>query len=84
MVIFQTPSHFIKRWWNSNAHLIDFIDFGADSFAIKVRYHHSCWQELVSHLVLSDKDHIHLENVSLIKAKYLFFRHAQKVIFEEH
>ena len=20
MVIFQTPHHFIKRWWNSNAH----------------------------------------------------------------
>ena len=32
----------------------------------------------MSYPVLSD------ENASLIKAKYLFFRHVQKVIFEEH
>ena len=36
------------------------------------------------HSVLTDKDHIHLQNVSLIEAKHLFFRHVQKVIFEEH
>ena len=38
----------------------------------------------MSHRVLSDEDHIHLQNVSLIEAKYLFLRHVQKVIFEEH
>ena len=64
--------------------LIDFIDSDTDSFDIEVRYHYSCWQEHVSHPVLSDEDHIHLQNVSLIEAKYLFFRHVQKVIFEEH
>ena len=48
-----------------------------------MRYHHSCWQEHESHPVLSDEDHIHLQNVSLIEAKYLFFSHVQKVIFEE-
>ena len=64
--------------------LIDFITSGTNSFAIEVRYHHSCWQEHVSHPVLSDEDRIHLQNVSLIEAKYLFFRHLQQVIFEEH
>ena len=64
--------------------LIDFIDSGTDLFANEVRYHHGCWQEHVSHPVPSDKDHIHLQNVFLIEAKYLFLRHAQKVIFEEH
>ena len=65
--------------------LIDFIDSGRDpcDIDIEVRYHHSCWQEHESHPVLSDEDHIHLQNVSLIEAKYLFFRHVQKVIFEE-
>ena len=64
--------------------LIDFMDSGTYPFAIDMRYHHSCWQEHVSHPVLTDKDHIHLQNISLIEAKYLFFRHVQKVIFEEH
>ena len=64
--------------------LIDFIDSGTDIFAIEVRYHYSCWQEHVSHPVLSDKDHIHLQNVSIIEAKHLFFRHVQMIIFEEH
>ena len=62
--------------------LIDFIDSGTDLCATEVRYHQTCWH--VSHPVISDEDHIHLQNVSLIKAKYLFFRHVQKVIFEEH
>ena len=64
--------------------LIDFIDSGTDPLAIEVRYNHSCWQEHVSHPVLSDEDHIHLQNVSLIEAKYLFFRQVQKIFFEEH
>ena len=64
--------------------LIDFIDSGTDPFAIEVRYHHSCWQEHISHPVLSEEDHIHLQNVSLVEAKHLFFRHVQRVIFEEH
>ena len=64
--------------------LIDFIDSGTDPFAIEVQYHHSCRHEHVPHPVLTDKDHIHLQNVSLIEAKHLFFRHVQKVIFEEH
>ena len=38
----------------------------------------------MSHRVLSDEDHIHVQNVSLIEAKYLFLRHVQKVIFKEH
>ena len=38
----------------------------------------------MSHPVLSDEEHIHLQKVSLIEAKYLFFRHVQKVVFEEH
>ena len=64
--------------------LIDFIDYGTDIFAIEVRYHYSCWQEHMSHPVLSDKDYIHLQNVSIIEAKYLFFRHVQMIILEEH
>ena len=36
----------------------------------------------MSHPVLSDDNHIHLQNVSLLEAKYLW--HAQTVIFEEH
>ena len=58
--------------------LTDFSVSGTDPFATEVRYHHRCWQEHVSHPVLSD------ENASLIEAKYLFFRRVQKVIFEEH
>ena len=38
----------------------------------------------MSHPLFSGEDHIHLQNVFLIEAKYLFFRHDQKVIFEEH
>ena len=38
----------------------------------------------MSHPVLSDEEHIHLQKVSLIEAKYLFFRHVLKVVFEEH
>ena len=38
----------------------------------------------MSHPALSVEDRIHLLNVSQTKAKYLFFRHVQKVIFEEH
>ena len=64
--------------------VIDFIDSGKDPFATEMWYHYSCWQEHVSHAVLSDKDDVHLENVFLIEAKYLFFRHVQKVIFEGH
>ena len=64
--------------------LIDFINSGTDPFAIEVRYHHSSWQEHVSHPVLSDEDHIHFQNASLTEAKYLFSRHVRKVIFEEH
>ena len=56
--------------------LIDFIDSGTDPFAIEVRYHQSCCQEHVSDPVLPDEDHIHLQNVSQIEAKYLFFRHV--------
>ena len=64
--------------------LTDVINSGTNPFAIEVTYHHSCWQEHISHPVLSDEDHIHLQNVFLIQAKYLFFRHFQNVIFEEH
>ena len=64
--------------------LLDFIDSGTDSFAIEVRYHRSSLQERLSNPVFIHKDHIRLPNVSLIEAKYLFFRHVQKVIFEEH
>ena len=64
--------------------LIDVIDSGTDPFGIEVQYHHSCWQEHMSHPALSDEDHINLRNVSLIEAKYLLFRQFQKVIFEEH
>ena len=60
--------------------LIDFIDSDTDPFAIEVRYHQSCRQEHVSHPVISDKDQIHWQNVSLIEAKCLFFRH-QRVNF---
>ena len=38
----------------------------------------------MSHPLFSGEDHIHLQNVFLIEAKYLFFRRDQKVIFEEH
>ena len=64
--------------------LIDLIDSGTVRIATEMQYHHSCWQEHVSHSVLLDKDHIHLQNVSLVKAEYLFFKHVQKVIFAEH
>ena len=64
--------------------LIDFIDSRTDRIAIEMQYHHSCWQKHVSHPILLDEDHIHLQNISLIKAEYLFFKHVQKVIFEEH
>ena len=37
----------------------------------------------MSHPVLSDEFHIHLQSVSLIEAKYHFFRHVRKVILEE-
>ena len=49
-----------------------------------MRYHPSCWQEHAAHRDFSDEDHIYLQNVSLIEAKHLVFRHVQKVIFEEH
>ena len=64
--------------------LIDFIDSGTDPFAVEVRYHHKCWQKYVSHPVFSEVDHLHLQNVSLVEAKSLFFRHVEKVIFQEH
>ena len=64
--------------------LIDFIDSGTEPFTIEVRYHHSCWQEHMPHPALSDKDRMHLVNVSLIEVKHSFFRHVQKVIFEKH
>ena len=56
--------------------LTDFIDSGTDTFAIKVRYNHSCWQEYVFHPALSGEDHIHVQNVSLTEVKYIFFRHV--------
>ena len=62
--------------------LTDVINFGTNPFAIEVRYHHSCWQEHISHPVLSDEDHIHLQNVFLIEAKYLSFKIS--LLFEEH
>ena len=37
----------------------------------------------MSHPVFSDEVHTHLQSVSLIEGKYLFFRHVQKVILEE-
>ena len=37
----------------------------------------------MSHPLLSAEDHIHFQNVSLIEAKYFFFRHFQKDFFEE-
>ena len=64
--------------------LIDFIDSGTDPFALEIQYHYKCWQKYVLHPVLSDEDHMHLQNVSLVEAKYLFLRQVQKVIFEEH
>ena len=64
--------------------LIDFIDSGANPFAIEVRYHHSCWQEHAYCPVLSHEYYLHLQSVSLMQAKYPFFRYVQKVIFEGH
>ena len=49
-----------------------------------MRYHPSCWQEHAAHPDFSGEDHIYLQNVSLIEAKHLVFRHVQKIIFEEH
>ena len=58
--------------------LIDFNDSGTDPFATEVRYHHSCWQEHVSHPVLSDEDHIHLQNVFPNRSKISLLQACSK------
>ena len=64
--------------------LINFVDSGTDPFAVEIRYHLECWLQYVSHPKLSDQDHLHLQNVTLMEAKSLFFRHVKEVIFENH
>ena len=61
--------------------LIDFNDSRTDPFAIEVRYHHSCWQEHVSHPVLSDEDHIHLQNVFPNRSKISLLQACSKGYF---
>ena len=86
MVIFQTPYHFIKRRQNLNAH------YNSHSFH-RFWYRSFCyWSAIPSQMLaipyvssssFSGRSHPFAKCLPN-QSKYLFFRHVQKVIFEEH
>ncbi|KAL8563360.1 hypothetical protein ACOMHN_008199 [Nucella lapillus] len=46
-------------------------------------YHPACWQKHVHNTKFELDDAMHLQNVSLLEARSLFFRHVDSVIFAD-
>ena len=55
-----------------------------DPFAANIGYHKKCWDKYISNSNFTDSDKIHLQNVSLLDARSLFFRHVDDVIFNQN
>ncbi|KAL8608806.1 hypothetical protein ACOMHN_059488 [Nucella lapillus] len=55
----------------------------SDPFANDIMYHPACWQKHVHNTKFELDDAMHLQNVSLLEARSLFFRHVDSVIFAD-
>ena len=58
------------------------VDSTSDPFAEDIRYHHSCWTEYVLRNLDKPLTECHLQSINIDDARKLFFRHVDKVIFE--
>ena len=74
----------IEEDWQLRDRLSHLIDSISDPFATSIMYHRSCWQKYITHRSVCPDDIMHAQNVSLLDARSLFFRHVDAVIFQEH